>query len=259
MALQRLANSRTHEQPGLPGNLQLALQLCGTATDAPRGLAMLASTLQFDGLSYLVLNDGRSTDGVSFHLTTAGPDWSTRYAKHNYHSIDPRILGTQGRHVPIIWGAARHASDGRVRAFLDQAGHFGIRSGVAISLRDPRVGRVVIAWDSAASAVDRERQSALERSFSTLTLLAGSLHEAMLSRCLCSRGRTPTSTLTGRERECLVLAAHGMTSGDIGVQLGITERTVNFHFGNIIGKLGVLNRSEAIARAVAHDIVSLSH
>jgi DNA-binding CsgD family transcriptional regulator len=34
---------------------------------------------------------------------------------------------------------------------------------------------------------------------------------------------------------------------------------VNFHFGNIIGKLGVLNRSEAIARAVARNIVSLSH
>ena len=50
-----------------------------------------------------------------------------------------------------------------------------------------------------------------------------------------------------------------MTSLDIGVKLGITERTVNFHFGNIIGKLGVLNRGEAIARAVAHNIVSLSH
>src|SRR4030095_15423324 len=193
MALQRLANPRTHEQPGLPGDLQLALQLCRNATDAPRGLAMLASTLQFDGLSYLVLNDGRSTDAVSFHLTTAGPDWSTRYAKHNYHSIEPRILGTQGRHVPIIWGAARNTSDWRVRAFLDQAGHFGIRSGVAISLLDPRVGRGVIAWDSAASAVDRERQSARERSFSTLTLLAGSLHEAMLSHCLSSRARTPPS------------------------------------------------------------------
>jgi DNA-binding CsgD family transcriptional regulator len=258
MALQRLANPPTHEQPGLPRDLQLALQLCGNATDALQGLAMLASSLQFDGLSYLVLNDGRSTDGVSFHLTTAGPDWSTRYARHNYHSIDPRILGTQGRHVPIIWGAACNTSDWRVRNFLDHAGHFRIRSGVAISLRDARIGRVVIAWDS-ASAVDRERQSALERSFSTLTLLAGSLHEAMLSHCLHSHGRIPPSSLTGRERECLVLAAHGMTSGDIGVKLGITERTVNFHFGNIIGKLGVLNRSEAIARAVAHDIVSLSH
>jgi len=109
MALQRLANPRTHEQPGLPRDLQLALQLCGNATDAPRGLAMLASTLQFDGLSYLALNDGTTTDGVAFHLTTAGPDWSARYAKLNYHSIDPRILGTQGRHVPIIWGAAHIA------------------------------------------------------------------------------------------------------------------------------------------------------
>jgi DNA-binding CsgD family transcriptional regulator len=57
--------------------------------------------------------------------------------------------------------------------------------------------------------------------------------------------------LTERESECLALAANGMTSGDISVKLGISERTANFHFGNIISKLQVLNRGEAIARAVA--------
>lgn len=258
MALQNVPNPPACNQPGLDQGLQLALQLCTEAKDLLHGLATLASTLKFDGLSYLVLNDGTST-GVSFHLSTAGPRWSTTYAKRGYHSIDPRIIGTQGRHVPIIWGPTRENADWRVRNFLDHAGRFRIRSGVAISLRDARVGRVVIAWDSATGVVDAERKAVLERSLGTLTLLAGSLHEAMLLHCLATLGRIPPSTLSGRERDCLMLAAHGMTSVDIGVKLGITERTVNFHFGNIIGKLGVLNRSEAIARAVAHNIVSLSH
>jgi DNA-binding CsgD family transcriptional regulator len=51
------------------------------------------------------------------------------------------------------------------------------------------------------------------------------------------------------------LAARGLTSVDIGHKLGITERTVNFHFGNITTKLGVLNRSEAIVRALALRVV----
>ena len=57
------------------------------------------------------------------------------------------------------------------------------------------------------------------------------------------------------ELQCLALAANGMTSSDIGIKLGITERTANFHFRNIIGKLGVLNRQEAIAVGIARGIV----
>jgi LuxR family quorum-sensing transcriptional regulator LasR len=257
MAFQNVLTPPACKQPGLDQGLQLALLLCTQAKDLLRGLATLSSTLKFDGLSYLVLNEATTSNSVSLHLTTAGPDWSTRYAKHNYHAIDPRIIGTRSRHVPIIWNAQRDETDWRIQTFLDHASRVRICSGVAVSLRDARVGRVVVAWDSATSAVAGERKSALERSLGTLTLLAGSLHEAMVLHCLSTLGRIPPSTLTEREHDCLMLAAHGMTSGDIGVKLGITERTVNFHFGNIIAKLGVLNRSEAIARAVAHNIVSL--
>ena len=259
MALENVDSLPACAQPGLSHDLRRALQLCGNAKDTLQGLAMLASTLKFDGLSYLVLSDGTSADCVSFHWTTAGRDWSRSYARGHYQSIDPRIVGTRGRHVPIIWDATREATDWRIRSFLDHASQFGICSGVAISLRDARVGRVVVAWDSATSAADGEPQSALERMFGTLALLAGFLHEAMLSHYLPDIGRGARSGLSGRERSCLGLAANGMTSVDIGVKLGITERTVNFHFGNIIGKLGVLNRGEAIARAVAHNLVSLAH
>jgi LuxR family transcriptional activator of bioluminescence operon len=61
--------------------------------------------------------------------------------------------------------------------------------------------------------------------------------------------------LSRRELECLFLAAHGMSSSDIGHKLGIAERTVNFHFSNLIGKLGVLNRHEAIAKGVATGLI----
>jgi len=257
MALENVDGMPACVLPGLSHDVQRALHLCIQAKDRLEGLAVLASTLGFDGLSYLVLNGGMSTDCVSLHLTTAGRNWSASYARRHYHSIDPRIVGTHGRHVPIIWSAAHETTDWCIRSFLDHASRFRICSGVAISLRDARVGRVVVAWDSATSAADGEPQSALEPMLGTLTLLAGFLHEALLSHYLPDIGRGARSALSERERSCLVLAANGMTSLDIGVKLGITERTVNFHFGNIIAKLGVLNRGEAIARAVAHNIVSL--
>ena len=57
--------------------------------------------------------------------------------------------------------------------------------------------------------------------------------------------------LSNRERQCLTLAARGMTSADIGLKLDISARTVSFHLSNVIQKLGALNRYEAISLALS--------
>jgi len=55
--------------------------------------------------------------------------------------------------------------------------------------------------------------------------------------------------LTGREMEVLNAAAKGKTSKEIAFSLGISERTVKAHLGNIYQKLGVDSRAAAIAAA----------
>lgn len=45
--------------------------------------------------------------------------------------------------------------------------------------------------------------------------------------------------LTRREKECLGLAAHGMTAREIAQSLKISERTCIFHLQNARNKLGV--------------------
>jgi DNA-binding CsgD family transcriptional regulator len=46
-----------------------------------------------------------------------------------------------------------------------------------------------------------------------------------------------------------------MSSVEIGNKLGISARTANFHFSNIISKLDVLNRHEAIAQGIARNLI----
>ena len=55
--------------------------------------------------------------------------------------------------------------------------------------------------------------------------------------------------LTGRELECLHWASLGKTSWEIGIILGIGERTVNFHIQNASRKLQVRGRQAAITVA----------
>src|SRR5690554_5653382 len=56
--------------------------------------------------------------------------------------------------------------------------------------------------------------------------------------------------LTDRELCCLQWAALGKTSWEMGVILGLTERTVNFHIHNACRKLGVHGRQAAITAAL---------
>jgi NarL family two-component system response regulator LiaR len=56
--------------------------------------------------------------------------------------------------------------------------------------------------------------------------------------------------LSARELSILRLVAEGLSNGEVGRRLGITEQTVKFHLANVYRKLGVSNRTEATR--VAH-------
>jgi DNA-binding NarL/FixJ family response regulator len=56
--------------------------------------------------------------------------------------------------------------------------------------------------------------------------------------------------LTAREHEVLRLVAHGKTNQEIGLTLAVSTRTAKAHVERIIGRLGVANRAEAVARAI---------
>ncbi|NIS81047.1 MAG: response regulator [Anaerolineales bacterium] len=61
----------------------------------------------------------------------------------------------------------------------------------------------------------------------------------------------PVENLTDRELEVLTLAAKGHTNKAIGVQLGISDRTVQGHLAKIFNKLQAESRTEAVMRAVS--------
>ncbi len=62
---------------------------------------------------------------------------------------------------------------------------------------------------------------------------------------------SPVERLTDRELEVLSLAAKGYTNKAIGVQLGISDRTVQGHLAKSFNKLQASSRTEAVMRAVS--------
>lgn len=64
--------------------------------------------------------------------------------------------------------------------------------------------------------------------------------------------------LTDRELDVLRLAAKGFTNKAIGVQLTISDRTVQGHLAHIFAKLQANSRTEAVMRGVALGLISQS-
>jgi DNA-binding NarL/FixJ family response regulator len=60
----------------------------------------------------------------------------------------------------------------------------------------------------------------------------------------------PTESLTPRELEVLQWMARGLTNRQIAGRLQISEHTVKFHAGAVLGKLNARSRAEAVARAI---------
>jgi two-component system, NarL family, response regulator LiaR len=63
--------------------------------------------------------------------------------------------------------------------------------------------------------------------------------------------------LTARELEVLRLAARGFTNKAIGVELGISDRTVQGHLASVFGKLEVSSRTEAVTRGIQLGLVTV--
>lgn len=103
--------------------------------------------------------------------------------------------------------------------------------------------------------------AAIEEVAAGKTVLPPELAQKALSRLARLRGgggsagRQPLQ-LTEREIEVLRLMASGVSATkSLARRLGCAERTVKFHVGNVLDKLGVRSRAEAVAYALGHRLV----
>lgn len=63
--------------------------------------------------------------------------------------------------------------------------------------------------------------------------------------------------LTAREIQVLEHLAEGLPNRAIAARLGISDQTVKFHVASISGKLGAVNRTDAVRRAARRGLITL--
>ncbi|MGH3102557.1 MAG: response regulator, partial [Gaiellaceae bacterium] len=88
------------------------------------------------------------------------------------------------------------------------------------------------------------------------------LHPAVAARLMeefAAAGERPrrSELLTPRERQVMRLIARGLANKAIARELEVSEKTVKTHVSNILGKLGLTDRTQAALYAVREGIVKL--
>jgi DNA-binding NarL/FixJ family response regulator len=106
----------------------------------------------------------------------------------------------------------------------------------------------VIAVIELASREESELTDRLKRSLAAI----GSLLGCVLAH---RRGILDGQVLTARQVEILKLAAQGLSMRVIAERLVVSPATVQTHFKNIYGRLGVTNRAAAVAEAMRLGVV----
>jgi DNA-binding CsgD family transcriptional regulator len=182
-------------------------------------------------------------------------EWRDHYSRNNYMVVDPTVDYCAHHVTTYQWEGESLIDSGNaeIRRFMSEAHDFGIKSGVSFPVHTAQGDFAMLSFASEQTKLDSGPR--LQRVLPIGQLFTAYLHESV-RRVFASDVLTLSQVdLTGREKECLLWATEGKTAWETSRILSISERTVTFHLQNVQHKLGVNNRQQAVARAVALGII----
>lgn len=183
-----------------------------------------------------------------------------RYSEKHYFDCDPVLASALHSPLPVLWDkefppAAAQESDARQREVLEEAAAHGLSHGITLAVRGNTGfnGVLTLARDRPLEQQGED----LINLVGSVQILAGIVHASMERIDLPQAVPELHVHLTERERQCLQWSADGKTAWEVARILGIRERTVIFHLNNSVTKLGAVNKTQAITKALALGLLNL--
>ncbi|TAN07852.1 MAG: LuxR family transcriptional regulator [Rhodanobacteraceae bacterium] len=212
-------------------------------------LRSIVQELGFDYCSY-VLRQPIPLNNPSMLWSSNYPaEWLRHYEANNYLAIDPTVQQAAARAQPVVWDSG---SVGPPSAFWEEARSFGICHGWTLLTRGPRAATGLLSLARSHEAISAAE---LDDSELKLVWLAHQIHGMLDALELQPGVPDGAHQLTEREREVLRWGADGKTADETGTILGITERTVTYHVTLAMCKLGVTNKTQAVAKALLLKLI----
>ena len=190
------------------------------------------------------------------HITinVAPSQWVERYAEQNYYGDDPVMLESLRTIIPFRWSDAvrrkRMSSIGR--QVMEEATECGLHTGLTVPVLG-HGGKFGLLSVSSKETL-KDLNNPLANIVHTVHVMSIYFHAAVQEHLAGLKPLPQETALRPREIECLLWTARGKTAWEISMILKVSERTVTFHLGNAMRKLGVYNKTHAVAKMIATDI-----
>ena len=167
-----------------------------------------------------------------------------RYEKGPSSKTNPLVAHCQLSIMPIIWSSYVFRESPEL---WKAAQTCGLAYGWSQSVHD---ANGVVSMLSLARSSHPVTEGEFSEKAAKVLWLCNQLHSAMLERChLHHRLEIHIIRLSCRELEVLKWTADGKIASDIGMILGLSPRTVNFHISSAMKKLGANNKTSAVVMA----------
>lgn len=223
------------------------LEQANTLEDFQRITENLRDYYKLDHFIYHWVN----SVGERFGAGTYSTEWVDRYVEKDYLRMDPVILGALQRFHPLNWKDLDWSSKG-VKAFLREAIDYGVgNQGLSIPVRGPSGQFALLSCN--ANTNDEAWAEFIELNQQSLIIIAHKFNERALD---FDTGFDNTIVnLSPRELSAMALLARGYSRSQAAHDLQISEHTLRVYVEGARHKLGALNTTHAVARALTKGLI----
>jgi DNA-binding CsgD family transcriptional regulator len=198
------------------------------------------------GVEHVIYHSLNST-GAQYAALTYSHEWVERYLDRDYARIDPVVQGCYRRFHPVDW--KRLDWSGRaVRDFRGEALDAGVgNQGFSVPIRGPAGQFAMFTVSHRCSDAEWERFT--RERVPDLILVSHFVNQKALE---IERGTdlVVTHPLSPREIDVLTLLAMGLSRAQAADSLTISEHTLRVYIESARYKLGAMNTTHAVAKAL---------
>lgn len=207
-------------------------------------LGRIVAELGFEYCSYVLKMPEVAPLAPVTWSSTYPTRWLDHYFSHGYLDIDPLVQRLEDKSLPVVWAAEPEQASAE---FWEEADAHGVRFGWAVTSYGKMGASGML---SLARSDDPIVAAELEHSEMRLIWLAQMAQGFVSAAALEKLTPHAIAELTPRECEVLKWSAAGKTAEEISMILNVTPRTINFHIARCISKLDVVNKTQAVAKAL---------
>ena len=207
------------------------------------------------GTNHLIYHSVNNS-GDQYAALTYDPNWVNRYIAEDYARIDPVVQGCLRAFNAFDWRRLDWSGK-NVRSFLGEARDMGVgEQGYSIPIRGPN-GQFAVLTINDQCSDDSWSDFTTKRAKDLLLIAHFVNQQALAIEQADAPVRAQPQSLSPREIDALSFMAMGFSRMQAADKLRISEHTLRAYIESARHKLGALNTTHAVARALTLGLLAL--